>query len=316
MQAITLKQNGGTENLVHTEVNIPQIQPHEVLVQVKAISINPVDAFARGNPHGLTHFVKPEAEETIILGWDISGIVSGTGANVTNLKKGDRVFGMINFPGHGKAYAEYVAAPADQVTLKPDNISHAEAAAATLAALTAWQSLVTYAKVQPGEKVLIHAAAGGVGHYAVQLAKHLGAYVIGTASATNHDFVIGLGADECIDYTTQKFEDKVNNADVVLDSVYGDHTLRSLAVVKPGGRLISLLTPIEGKIAEKAKEKNVFAHTLGVVSNGEDMQHIAALLQDGRLRSHISKNYAFQELPKAHEQIETHKTRGKIVVNI
>jgi NADPH:quinone reductase-like Zn-dependent oxidoreductase len=317
MKAITLKQNGSVENFTFTEIETPAIHPDQVLVKVKAIGINPVDAFVRQNPQGLLTYLKPhKGEDTFIVGWDVSGVVEEVGPEVTRFKQGDAVFGLVNFPGHAKAYAEYLAAPVGHLALKPANISHQEAAGATLAALTAWQALVTYAKVRPGDKVLIHAAAGGVGHYAVQIAKHFGAYVIGTASAANRDFVLELGADEFIDYTRERFEDKVKDADVVLDAIYGDHIFRSLEAVKKGGRLISLLTFIEGKVAENVKEKEVFAHRLNVVSNGEDMQQIAALLESGLLRSHISQTYSFQDLPKAHQQVETGKTRGKIVVNL
>jgi NADPH:quinone reductase-like Zn-dependent oxidoreductase len=317
MKAITLKKTGGVENLTLADIAIPQIQAHEVLVRVQAIAINPVDAFVRKNSQALTAYLQPEpGEDTFILGWDISGTVEQVGESVTQFKPGDEVFGMVNFTGHGKAYAEYLAAPANHLALKPANVSHDEAAAATLAALTAWQGLVTYAQVQKGDKVLIHAAAGGVGHYAVQIAKHFGAYVIGTASAANREFVLGLGADEFIDYTSERFEDRVRDADIVFDSIFGDHLLRSLESVKKGGRVISLLTFFEGAIAEKAREKEAFAHRLSVVSSGENMQEIAGLLQNGQLRSYISERYRFQDLPQAHAQIETGKTQGKIVVTV
>jgi NADPH:quinone reductase-like Zn-dependent oxidoreductase len=202
MKAITLKQTGGIENLTLSELAIPKIQENEVLVNVKSVAINPVDAFVRKSDQALQKVLRPKNGETVVIGWDISGTVTEVGKNVTGLKVGDDVFGMVNFEGHGKAYAEYVAAPAAQLAKKPSNISHDEASAATLAALTAWQALVTYAKVKKGDKVLIHAAAGGVGHYAVQIAKHLGAYVIGTASTANRKFVLDLGADEFIDHTS------------------------------------------------------------------------------------------------------------------
>lgn len=317
MKTMVLKKNGGVGNLTLTDVKIPDIQPNEVLVKIKAIGINPVDAFVRQNNQALLHILKPkDGESTFILGWDISGTVVKKGQDVIEFAEGEDVFGMVNFTGQGKAYAEYVAAPASHLGLKPANITHEEAAAATLAALTAWQALVTYAKVKEGDKVLIHAAAGGVGHYAVQIAKHFGAYVIGTASSVNKDFVMSLGADEFIDYTTEKFEDRVRDADVVLDSIYGDHILRSLKAVKKGGRIISLLTFFEGEIAVKVKEKEVFAHRLSVISNGQDMGQIAKLLENGSLKSYVSSVYGFEDLPKAHQQIETGKTKGKIVVSL
>ncbi len=205
MKAIILKEAGGPENLEITEVPIPTANKGEVLVKVKAISINPVDIKTR---KGLALYGKLQEDKPIILGWDIAGEVVEVGEGVTTLEIGDEVFGMINFPGHGKAYAEYVTAPAEQLAEKPEFISTQEAVAGTLAALTAWQVLIDEAKLQPGERVLIHAAAGGVGHFAVQIAKYLGAYVIGTASDPNYDFVKELGADEFVDYKQVRFEDE------------------------------------------------------------------------------------------------------------
>ncbi|MEJ2613644.1 MAG: NADP-dependent oxidoreductase [Ignavibacteriaceae bacterium] len=318
MKAITLKENGSVENFKLSEVDIPKIKDDEVLVKVKAISINPVDAFVRKNESSLRGILRPgKDEDTFILGWDISGIVEKIGSNVKDFKENDEVFGMINFPGSGKAYAEYIAAPANQLAIIPANISFEEAAAATLTALTAWQALATYAKIKKGDKVLIHAASGGVGHYAVQLAKSFGAYVIGTASSPNRDFVLDLGADEFIDYTSEKFEDKINNADIVLDSIPGtEHLLRSIDAAKNGGRVVSIKSSFEGEIAEKAESKNLHTYRILVNSNGNDMKKIADLLKEGKIHSHISKKYEFEDIPKAHRQIETGKTVGKIVVVI
>ncbi len=317
MKAITLANNGGTENLIFTEIPKPEIRENEVLVRVKAIGINPVDAFVRTHPFALEMFLQPQPGETVIIGWDISGVVEAVGKEVTQWKTGDEVFGMVNFRGHGKAYAEYVAVPADQLALKPDNVSHEEAAAASLAALTAWQALVTYGKVKAGEKVLIHGAGGGVGHYAVQIAKHFGAYVIGTGSAAKKGFILGLGADEFIDYSAIKFEDVVHDADIVIDSLFGDHIFRSLEAVKEGGRLIALLVPFtDENLIRKVQEKHVYAHTLNVASNGEDMQQLARLLKSGEIRSHVSATYAFEDIAKAHDEIETGKTLGKIVLTL
>lgn len=316
MKAYILKNNGGIENLILSEIETPEIQDDEVLIKVKAISINPVDAFARKNKETLMRILKPRKnEDAFILGWDISGVVERTGSNVKEFKVGDEVFGMVNFPGNGKAYAEYVAAPADQLALKPKNISHEEAAAATLTALTAWQALVSFAKIKNEDKVLVHATGGGVGHYAVQIAKSFGAYVIGTASAAKKDFVLKLGADEFIDYTTEKFEDKVKDADIVLESIPGDeHLLRSINAAKKGGRVVSIKSSFEGKIADKVKEKKLLTYRILVRSNGNDMMEIAKLLEEGKIHSHISQKFDFKDLPKAHQQIETGKTKGKIVV--
>lgn len=316
MKAFVLKANGGIENLVLSEVDIPEIKSDEVLIKARAISINPVDTFARQNKNTVQAILKPKSDkEILILGWDVSGTIVEVGAGVKDFEIGNDVFGMVNFSGHGKAYAEYVAAPANQIAIKPENISHEEAAGATLTALTAWQALVNNAKVRKGDKVLIHAAAGGVGHYAVQIAKHFGAYVIGTASAINCDFVKQLGADEFIDYTTEKFEERIKDADIVLESQPGnDHLLRSFKAAKKGGRIISIKSSPEGETLDLIKEKQLFFQRILVRSNGEDMKEIAKLLNEKRVQSHISQKYEFMDLPKAHQQIETGKTRGKIVV--
>lgn len=318
MKAIVLKAPGGVENLVLEDIAVPVLKDDEVLVKVKAISINPVDATLRKNDEFLRLVLHLEKDHTpVILGWDISGIVEQTGKAVTRLHKGDEVFGMVNFTGHGRAYAEYVAAPESHLALKPASISHEEAAAATLAPLTAWQTLVPLAGVTAGDKVLIHSAAGGVGHYAVQIAKHLGAYVIGTSSAANKDFVLGLGADEHIDYSKQRFEKLVKDADLVVDSVFDKgHLERSLQSVKTRGKLISLVVFPDERISRIALMSRKFLYRMEVASDGKDMQSIAGLLEKGHLRSHISKTFGFDEMRQAHQFIESGHTRGKIVVTV
>ncbi len=313
MKAVVLKDFGNVDNLTIKEIPIPTILANEVLVQVKAISINPVDIKTRT---GKALAEKLKGENPLILGWDISGIVTEVGSAVTSFKKGDEVFGMVNFPGHGKAYAEYVAAPATHLALKPKNISHQAAAAATLAALTAWQAIVTSAKIKAGQKVLIHAAAGGVGHYAVQIAKHLGAYVIGTSSSRNKNFVLDLGADEHFDYQKQRFEDISNSIDFVLDTIGGENTNHSVDTAKKGAIVISLPSGLSEDVAEKAKAKGVNAYFLMVQSNGEDMKSIAHLLQAGKIKSHIMNIYTLDQIAEAHLQIETGRTQGKIVITL
>ena len=313
MKAILLKEFGEVGNLQPAKIDVPAIQDNEVLVQVKAISINPVDVKTRQGK-GMAGRLKEISP--LILGWDISGVITEVGKDVVEFKPGDEVFGMVNFPGHGQAYAEYVAAPAAHLAHKPANISYAEAAAATLAALTAWQALVTHAQVQPGQKVLIHAASGGVGHYAVPLAKHLGAYVIGTSSAANKDFILGLGADEHIDYTTTRFEDAVQDIDFVLDAIGGENFDRSLEVVKPGGTVISIPSGLAQSSSEKARVKGINGYFFLVASNGIDMAQVASLLEKEILKSHVSHTFALEEVGQAHTQVETGKTKGKVVLVI
>lgn len=311
MKAITLYEPGSVNNLQLVEIEIPPISDNEVLVQVKAISINPVDVKTRAGKglYGRLKDITP-----LIIGWDISGIVIQKGKEVTDFEVGYEVFGMVNFPGHGKAYAEYVAVPANQLALKPASISFEEAAAATLAALTAWQTLVTNAKIKEGDKVLIHGAAGGVGHYAVQIAKLFGAHVIGTSSANNKDFVLSLGADEHIDYQNQKFEEATANLDFVLDTIGGDNIDRSLEIIKPGGTLISIPSGLNEAVTEKSKAKGVNGYFILVQSNGDDMGKIAELLESGALKSHVSATFSFEKIGDAHLQVETGKTRGKVVI--
>jgi len=311
MVAYVLKDFGGTENLIKAVVPLPVVLDDEVLVKVKVISINPVDVKTRlgkGQADRLKDF-KP-----IILGWDISGIVAETGRLVTSFKKGDEVFGMVNFPGHGKAYAEFVSAPEEHLALKPGTVSHEEAAAASLAALTAWQILKEKAGIKQDDKILIHAAAGGVGHFAVQMARVLGAYVVGTASGINRDFVLRLGASEHIDYQVQHFEDVLNNMDFVLDTIGGEYSDRSMNVLKPGGTIFCIPSGACENIAERAKTRGFNGSTFRVHSNGENMKEISDLLQKGLVKSYISNRYSFDEIPSAHRQIETGKTKGKVVV--
>jgi len=313
MKAIILKGFGGVENLVEADITVPVVSDNEVLVKIKAIGINPVDIKTRSGKAlaGRLKDFKP-----LILGWDISGTIIETGKSVSTFKKGDEVFGMVNFPGHGMAYAEYVAAPEAHLALKPANISHEAAAAASLAALTAWQILKEKVRIKSGDRVLIHAAAGGVGHYAIQMSNYLGAYVVGTASGNNRDFILSLGAAEHIDYEKQRFEDVINDIDFVLDSIGGDYIDRSLNVLKPGGTIISIPSGASENITDKAGAKGMNGYPFSVRSNGENMKEISDLLQKNIVKSHISKTFSFDEIQSAHLQIETLGTKGKIVVKL
>jgi NADPH:quinone reductase-like Zn-dependent oxidoreductase len=313
MKAIVLQDFGTTEQLIFTDVPTPTIKDDEVLIQSKAISINPVDVKTRSG-RGMAGRYKDLLP--VVLGWDISGVVVQVGKNVSRFKTGDEVFGMVNFPGLGNAYAAYVAAPATHLALKPANITHETAAAATLAALTAWQALVTEAKVQPGQRVLIQAAAGGVGHFAVQIAKHLGAFVVGTSSIANKAFVAGLGADEYIDYHTQPLEALGNDYDLVLDPIGGDNIERSFEVVKKGGIALSIVSAYADLTKEKAAAKGINGYFFMVSTNEKDMQSIADLLAKGIIQPHVSKTFPFEEMAAAHQAIETGRTRGKIIVTL
>lgn len=314
MRAMVLKGFGGTEVLMLREVPEPDIKPGEVLVKVKAIGIDRIDLKTR---KGEGMAARLREEDPMILGWDMAGVVERTGEGVTDFRPGDAVFGTVNFPGHGNTYAEYVAAPASQLALKPANISFEEAAGATQSPLTAWQALVDTGRIRKGDKVLIHGASGGVGSFAVQIAKHLGAYVIGTASGPHRGFVADLGADQFIDYRTQRFEKLVCEVDFVLDPIGGDTFVRSLRVLGKQGMVVLLPSDRRAE-AEKAAGKKYasrFRHIL-MHSDGPEMERIAALLADRSLKAYISMTFPFEALPEAHRALEAGRHTGKIVVTV
>jgi len=315
MKAVVLKEFGPIDNLKVEEIDIPEIADNEVLVKLKAISINPVDSKTRQGGTGLAD--KLEKYDPLILGWDISGIVEKVGKDVTELKKGQEVFGMINFIGHGKAYAEYVAAKPSDLAIKPKNISHIEAAASTLAALTAWQGLTEFGHLKKNDKVLIQAASGGVGHFAVQIAKHIGAYVIGTSSGKNRDFVLSLGADEHIDYKTANFEEELSELDFVLEAMGHVNFQKSVSVLKEKGTIVNLPSGITDEDRQAAHDKDLKANFyMSVHSDGGDIKIIADLLEKGILKPHIDKVYDFPDIKAAHRQIDTGRTVGKLVVKM
>jgi NADPH:quinone reductase-like Zn-dependent oxidoreductase len=311
MKAIILTEQGGPENLVLRDIDKPTPGPGDVLVKVHAISINPVDVKTR---KGGALYGSLQQQPPVILGWDISGVVVETGNEAGKFEKGEAVFGMVNFPGHGKAYAEYVAVPQDQLALKPHDLSHEDAAASTLAALTAWQVLVHEGRLQRGQHLLMHAAAGGVGHFAVQIAKYLGAKVTGTSSEANKEFLFQLGIDQHIDYNHQDLKDVVRDMDFVFDPIGGDTTARSLEVLKKSGTLFSIVGGVKEHLQETIRAKDLQARNYLVQSSGSDMAELALLLREGIIRPVISHRFNFDEMTAAHRQMETGKTRGKIVV--
>jgi NADPH:quinone reductase-like Zn-dependent oxidoreductase len=313
MKAIILRDFGGVENLIEAEVPVPDISDNEVLVKVKAFSINPVDIKTR---IGKGVALKLKDHPPMILGWDFSGIILVAGKSVKTFKKADEVFGLIRFPEPGRTYAEYVVSSESELALKPSNISFEEAAAAPLAAMTAWQILKDRVIIKAGYNVLIHSAAGGVGHYAVQMSKFLEAYVIGTASSANRDFVMDLGASEHVDYEKERFEHVVNDIDFVLDTRGGEYIDRSLEVLKPGGIIISIPSGASESVRMKAEAKGFRGESFSVRPNGKNMKEIADLMEQGIVKSFVSRIYGFNEIQSAHRQIETGKTKGKIVVKI
>lgn len=313
MKAYVLQEAGGVENLLLEEIDQPEIAANEVLIATKALSINPVDVKVRPVEEVLTMIIGDV--RPVILGWDIAGTVAAVGNDVTECTVGDKVFGMVNFPGHGKAYAEYVAAPANHLAKIPPDTSFEEAAATTLAALTALQVLKP--RVKAGDRILIHAGSGGVGHFAIQIAKHLGATVITTSSAKNREFVLSLGADEHIDYRETNFADVLSNVDFVLDGMGGDVLKNSLNVVKDGGTIVSLPThQFSEELQDIASRRDIKLEFVMVTSSGDDMNTLKEMVKNKIIQPHVSVTFPFEKMADAHRQIESGRTVGKAVVTL
>lgn len=311
MKGVILKDTGDVNQLVVKEIPTPEIKEDEILVKAKVVSINPIEVKTR---NGSRYSKELLQDEYPILGWDASGLVEKTGARVTAFKPGDKVFGIIGFPGFGKTYAEYFVAKENHLTLIPEGVSFADAAASTIAAITAYQALKDCGKVGLETKVLIHASSGGVGHYAVQFAKIFGAEVWATASAPKEEFVKELGADHFIDYRTQKFEEEAQNMDVVLDLIGGDYIDRSLKSLKKGGVLISIPTATNAEVEEKAEKAGCTGVRFTLKNKKSDMQSIAQLLKSGELKPFIYKHYTLDQIREAHAELEKGHTKGKIVI--
>ncbi|MCW1098546.1 MULTISPECIES: NADP-dependent oxidoreductase [Streptomyces] len=307
MRAVSQDVLGGPEVLKEVRRERPEPRPNEVLVRVRAAGVNPTDWKHRANGGFL-------GEPPFVLGWDVSGVVESVGIGVAAFRPGDEVFGMLSYPfGHG-SHAEYVAAPARAFTHKPSGIDHVQAGALPLVSLTAWQALVERADVQPGQRVLIHAAAGGVGHVAVQIAKARGARVIGTASAGKHEFLRSIGADETVDYRETDFAEVVKDVDVVLDTIGGDTSLRSLRVLRPGGVVVSILPVGSDEFYEEADRLGVRAVRMLVDADRTGMEEIARLVESGKLRATIAQTFPLAEAARAHAEGETGRTTGKLVL--
>ncbi|MEV6277973.1 NADP-dependent oxidoreductase [Nocardia sp. NPDC051832] len=294
MFAITQTTFGGPEVLRGTEIDRPEPGPGEVLVRVRAAGVNPVDAATRAGHFPL--FPEPP----LVLGWDVAGVVEATGADADRFAVGAEVFGLIKFPAPAGTYAEYVVAPVDQLVAKPAALSMAEAAALPLSGLTAWQALVQIARIEAGQRLLVHAAAGGVGHLAVQIAKARGAHVIATARAVRHGFLAGLGVDELIDYSATDFTTATETVDVVLDLVGGDYTARSLALLKPGGLLVTTVGHNSGLTPEEAEQHGIRLEVVFVQPAAQELGALAALAESGQLRVHVEQEIPLADAARAH----------------
>ena len=306
MRAVTQTSVGGPEVLFVAEQPDPAPRPGEVLVRVKAAGINPVDGAVRGGFYPLL------GEPPFILGWDVSGTVEALGAGVTAFNVGDEVFGMPRFPKQAGAYAELATAPADEMAAKPAAIDHAHAAALPLAGLTAWQGLVRHGGLKAGQRALIHAGAGGVGHLAVQIAKVLGAYVIATVSPDKTDFVRALGVDEVIDYTRDDFTGKAGNVDLVLDPIGGDHADQSLEVLRDGGVLVSLLN-VHDATRAKASAHDIRVERMSVMPDRDGLVELARLVEASKLSPHVAKTFPLDQAGAAHAFLAT-RPIGKVVL--
>jgi NADPH:quinone reductase-like Zn-dependent oxidoreductase len=282
-----------------------------VLVRVDAVGINPVDSKTRrygGDPRAV-------GEPPFILGWDISGVVEETADRVTRFAVGDRVFGMPWFPRLARGYAAYVTSPARQLARTPDALGDEQAAGLPLAGLTAWQSLVDLGEVVEGDRILIHAAAGGVGHLAVQIAKARGAYVFGTARAVKHDFLRELGVDEPIDYTTTPWEQTLSDLDLVLDPIgTDDYGLRSLEALREDGHLIVLPSGVSEAVGATAREQSKRASGIQVEPDYCGLEALAALADEGKLTVAIDETFPLAQAAEAHRRLEDGRAKGKIVL--
>ncbi|WP_340030425.1 NADP-dependent oxidoreductase [Paenibacillus sp. FSL K6-1122] len=309
MKAVVINQYGSKEELVEQEVNKPRAEANQVVVKLEATSINPIDWKLREG------YLKEmyDWEFPIILGWDVAGVITEIGSNVTKWKVGDRVFSRPDTTRFG-SYAEYTAVDEHLLAKLPDSISYEEAAAVPLAGLTAWQVLFTHGDLKEGETVLIHAGAGGVGMYAIQLAKNAGAHVITTASEKNHELLYSLGADQVIDYKKENFEEILKDIDLVFDTMGGEVAENSYKVLKPNtGRLITIVGEPNH---DTAKSHNVLAKGIWLQPDGDQLQRMADLMEEKKIKSIVGATFPFsrQGIYDAHALSETHHAVGKIVI--
>lgn len=308
MKAVRIHEYGDRGVLRLEDVPIPEISDDEVLIKVVAAAVNPVDwkvrkGFAR---EMIAH------EFPLILGWDVAGVIEKTGKNTKIFTSGNPVFSRPDLTRNG-AYAEYIAVKESEVAHKPRTVSFMEAASIPLAGITAWESVINSGELRKGQSILIHAAAGGVGSLAVQLAKWKKAHVIATTSAKNRDLVKSLGADEVIDYQTINFKNVVSNVDVVFDTIGGQVQEDSWSILKPGGILVSVVNPPP---EEKARTSGAIGKFVFIQPNAEILKELAGLIDDGVIRPVICAEYALEDIASAHELSESGRARGKIVMHV
>ena len=307
MKAVQINDFGGRNVLMLNDIAIPTPADNEILIKVKSASVNPVDWKIReGYLQPMLNHLLP-----LTLGWDVSGEVAAIGKNVDNLKVGDAVYSRPDITKNG-SYAEYQTVAADEAAIKPNSLTWQEAAGVPLAALTAWQSLYEFAKLEAGERVLIHAGSGAVGQFAIQLAKLRGAYVYTTTSSRNTELVKSLGADQTIDYNKEDFSE-LKDIDVVFDTIGGDTQANSWKTLKKGGRLVSVTENPDQAIATK---HGVSASFCFVQPNREQLEKLAELADAGKLKVNIDSEFKLDQVAEAHDRSETGRAQGKIIINV
>ena len=308
MKAVRIHQYGKSDVLTYEEAPLPEIESTDVLVRVVAASVNPVDWEIR---EGYLKEMIPHALP-LTLGWDVSGVIEAVGSDVTAFKPGEAVFSRPDIKRDG-TYAEYVAIRADEVAHKPKTISHVEAASLPLVGITAWEALITAGQLTVDQRVLIHAGSGGVGSLAIQLAKSRGAYVIATTSGRNRAFVESLGADEVIDYQKQPFQAVVKDVDLVFDTLGGEVQEASWSVLKPGGLLVSIVSPPP---EDRAKALGMRSAFVFIEPNAAILAQLSVLVDTGALRPIVGAEFALEDIAKAHAFSETGRAVGKIVLYV
>jgi NADPH:quinone reductase-like Zn-dependent oxidoreductase len=308
MKAIVIHEYGGPEVLKYEDVPRPEPKEDQILVRVIAAGVNPVDE--AGRSEGSAKFFGITLP--FVPGYDIAGIVEKTGGKITKFKTGDSVYAYLSLT-NGGGYAEYALTTEREAAPKPKSLTNVDAAVVPVVALTAWQALIDTAKLSAGQTVLIHGGSGGVGTFAIQIAKARGAKVIATASKANQDFLKQLGADVAIDYTKTKFEDVAKNVDVVLDSVGKDTLARSYGVVKKGGFIVTLVARIDQAELDK---HGIRGASLGVEPDSNELTEIGKLIDEKKIKVIVSQTFPLSEAIKAQEQIATGHTRGKIVLKV
>lgn len=306
MKAVRIHCFGDAGVLGEEETARPEPQSGELLIRVHAAGVNPIDAKIRAGK-----FRKTEIDLPAILGRDVSGVVEAVGADVTRFRPGDEVFAFLG--SHSGGYAEFAVAKEHEVAPKPKSIDHAHAAAVPLAAITAWQALFDHGRLEEGQQVLIHGAAGGVGHYAVQLAKARGARVVATGRQGDLEFLRDLGADEVVDSRDERFEDRVRDVDLVLDLVGGETQLRSWVVLKRRGRLVSTLEEPSRELAERHGAEGIL---FMAQPDAEQLREIGRLIDEGNVRVQLQKLVPLDEAAQAHEVLEHEHSQGKVVLMV